>query len=134
MKQATGMLLVCDAWIVCVQTVFAADQAAERALIDKAIESYTAAFNAGDAEKLAAQWSPAAVYVNPLTGTQVEGREAIAKEFESVFSGLGSTQLAVEVQSIQFISPQVAVENGISRMIADDAPAHESTYTAVHIK
>ena len=43
----------------------AADQEADRAAIEKAIASYTAAFNARDAGALAAHWGPEAVYTNP---------------------------------------------------------------------
>ncbi len=134
MKYLVGALLVCATMICGERTTSAADQAADRAAIEKAIESYTAAFNAHDAQALAARWSPDAVYINPLTGSQVEGREAIEKEFEAILSELKETKLAVEVQSIQFISPGVAVENGVAKLITADGQPQESTYTAIHVK
>ena len=69
----------------------------------------------------------------PPGGTH-EGRDAIASEFSSILSELKNTKLSVEVQSIEFVSPQVAVENGVATLVSGDGSPTESTYTAVHIK
>ena len=74
MKYSIGILVVCVAVICSEQTTCAADQAADKAAIEQAIESYTTAFNARDAKSLAAHWVIEAIYINPLTGSQVEGR------------------------------------------------------------
>jgi uncharacterized protein (TIGR02246 family) len=134
MKYCIGILAVCVTVLCSEPRAFAADQAADKATIEKAIESYTAAFNAHDAKKLAAHWSPEAVYINPLTGSQVEGREAIAEEFEAILAELKETKLAVDVESIRFISPRVAVENGVAKLISADGQPQESSYTAIHVK
>jgi uncharacterized protein (TIGR02246 family) len=134
MNYPISVLVVCVAVMCSATTAPAADQAADKATIEKAIESYTAAFNARDAKSLAAHWSPEAVYINPLTGSQVEGREAITKEFEAILSALKDTKLAVDVESIQFISPGVAVENGVAKLISVDGQPEETNYTAIHVK
>jgi uncharacterized protein (TIGR02246 family) len=134
MKNFIGVVIVCVAVMSSMRMTFAADQAADKVAIEKAIESYTTAFNAGDADALAAHWSPEAVYVNPLTGSQAEGRAAIAKEFAVILANLKDTKLAVDVESIQFISPRVAVENGVARLISADGQPQESSYTAIHVK
>jgi uncharacterized protein (TIGR02246 family) len=134
MKYCIGILIVCVAVMSGWRTTFAADQAADKAAIEEAVESYTAAFNARDAESLAAHWSSEAVYVNPLTGGQVEGREAIAEEFKTILAELKETKLAVDVESIRFISPGVAVENGVAKLISADGQPQESNYTAIHVK
>ena len=134
MKYSLGILVACLAVICSTTTPCFADQAADKASIEKAIASYTAAFNARDAEALAKHWSTEAVYINPLTDGQVEGREAIAKEFEAILAELKETKLAVDVESIQFISPRVAVETGVAKLISADGQAQESSYTAIHIK
>jgi uncharacterized protein (TIGR02246 family) len=118
----------------CGTVLFGADQAADKAAIEKAVTSYTVAFNARDAKALAAHWSPEAVYVNPLTGSQVEGREAIVKEFTAILAELKDTKLAVDVESIRFISPGVAVENGVAKLISAKGEPDESSYTAIHVK
>ncbi|MCA9140073.1 MAG: SgcJ/EcaC family oxidoreductase [Planctomycetales bacterium] len=130
----------CRIWLVGVVLltaqpfVLAADQAADKAAIEKSIESYTAAFNAGDAKSLAEHWGPEAVYTNPLSGQQVEGREAIAKEFEAILAETNETRLIVDVQSIEFVSPSVAIERGIAKLVPKDSEPTESTYSAVHVK
>jgi len=134
MKRFIGILVISVAVLSGSPPMCAADQAADKATIEKAIASYTAAFNAGDAKALATHWSSEAVYVNPLTGGQVEGREAIAKEFEAILAELKDTKLAVDVESIRFISPRVAVENGVAKLISADGQPQESSYTAIHVK
>ena len=134
MMRSMGNLVVCVAIMGNLSTSLSADQAADETKIKKAVESYTAAFNARDAKALAAHWSPEAVYINPLTGNQVEGREAITKEFEAILAELKETKLAVDVESIQFISPGVAVENGVAKLISADGQPQESSYTAIHVR
>ena len=134
MKHAIFIVIVCVAAMCGVPKALAADQTADKAAIEKAIESYTTAFNARDAKALAEHWGPEAVYVNPLSGVQVEGRDAIVKEFESIFTDLKDTKLAVDVESIRFISPSVAVENGVAKLLSADGQPEESGYTAIHVK
>ncbi len=127
------LLIVCSALVV-PQEVPAADQAADKAAIENAVKSYTAAFNGRDAKKLAAHWGPEAVYTNPLTGVQVEGREAIVKEFEAIFADSKDAKLDVQVESIQFLSPSVAIEQGTASLVSPDEPPVLSRYTALHVK
>ncbi len=134
MKYFVGVFLVSAAIVCAARPTFAADQAVDRAAIEQAIEAYTAAFNARDAKALAARWSPGAIYINPLTGSQVEGREAIAKEFEVILEQLQETKLDVDVKSILFLSPSVAVENGVAKLISAESDPLETIYTAIHVK
>jgi uncharacterized protein (TIGR02246 family) len=109
-------------------------QAAEEAAIRKAVESYVAAFNQGDAKALAAMWSPEAVYTNPLSGEQVVGREEIEKQFAAIFAEAKGTKLEAKTDAIQFVSPNVAVEQGTAKVIRPDQAPGESEYTAVYVK
>ena len=98
------------------------------------MESYVAAFNQGDAKALAAMWSPEAVYTNPLSGEQVVGREAIEKQFAAIFAEAKGGKLEAKTDSIQFISPSVAVEHGTAKVIRPDQAPENSEYTAVYVK
>jgi uncharacterized protein (TIGR02246 family) len=109
-------------------------QAADEAAIHKAVESYVAAFNQGDAKALAAMWSPEAVYTNPLSGEQVVGREAIEKQFAAIFANAKGAKLEAKTDSIQFVSPSVAVEHGTAKVLRPDQAPEESQYTAVYVK
>jgi len=134
MNRTVSNLLVCLSIFCIGQITFAADQAKDKAAIEKSIQSYLAAFNAGDSKKLAAHWAPDAIYTNPITGTEVEGREAISKEMSAILKEVKGSKLTVDVQSIQFLSPGVAVEQGTSKLISPAGEPQESVYTAVHVK
>ena len=134
MKNDLLCIISCCASLVALPPVAIADQAADKAAIEKAIESYTTAFNAGDAGALAAHWSADAVYTNPLTGEQVEGREAIVGQFTNMLAEVKSAKLVVDVMSIDFLSPSVAMEQGTARLVAPDADPVVSNYTAIHVK
>ena len=74
-----------------------ADQAEDEAAIRKSDEAYVEAYNKHDAKALAALWSPEAVYVDPETGEEAVGREAIEKEFAETFEGLKDAKLEIDV-------------------------------------
>jgi uncharacterized protein (TIGR02246 family) len=112
----------------------AARQAADEAAIRKVGESYVAAFNQRDAKALAALWSPEAVYTNPVSGEQVVGREAIAKQFGAIFADAKKIKLEAKTDSVRFVSPNVAVEQGTAKVIRPDQAPAESEYTAVYVK
>ncbi len=109
-------------------------QAADEAAIRKAVETYVAAFNQGNAKALAAMWSPEAVYTNPLSGEQVVGREEIEKQFAGIFADAKGVKLEAVTDSVQFISPGVAVEHGTAKVIRPEEAPEESEYTAVYVK
>ncbi len=123
------------AW--CVAAAIAADEdprAAEEAAIHQAVDSYVAAFNAADAKALAAMWSPEAVYTNPLSGIQVVGREAIEQQFAGIFANSKAVRLEATTNSINFISPGVAIESGSAKVMEADQVVEQSEYTAIYLK
>jgi uncharacterized protein (TIGR02246 family) len=112
----------------------ASDQSADEAAIRKMVASYVAAFNRHDAEALAEHWSPDAVYLNRSTGEEVVGRTAIAEQFRSLLTEQPELKVEVNVESIQFISPTVAIEHGRTRLLAPNREPEEIDYTAVDVK
>jgi uncharacterized protein (TIGR02246 family) len=118
-------------------TVFAQADATpdtEMTAIKAAVQSYTDAFNAKDAQKLAEHWAPEAVYISRSSGDQVVGRDAIAKEFGAMFDSENVPRLEVETQSIEFISPNVALERGVATVIKADQPKSLSNYSAIYVR
>lgn len=109
-------------------------QAAEEAAIRQAVESYVAAFNRGDAKALASMWSPDAVYTNPLNGQQAVGRDAIEQQFARNFVDAEGARLEATTNSVQFISPGVAVEHGTAKVVRSGQPPETSAYTAIYVK
>ncbi len=111
-----------------------ASQAEDEAAIRKNAEAYVDAYNKRDAKAVAAMWSPEAVYVDPDTGDESIGREEIEKEFTDTFANLKEGRLDVTVDSIKFMSPNVAVENGTVRIIRPNEEPDISKYSAVDVK
>ena len=111
-----------------------ADQAASEAAIRKAAASYMEAFNKHDAQALADHWSPDAVYRNRTTGEEVSGRAAIAQQFAALFKEQPACKLEVTVASVQFVSPNVAVEQGSAKILSPGAEPAEIEYSAVNVR
>ncbi len=124
-----AVMVVCGAF-----SASAADGTADKAAIEKAIVSYVAVFNARDAKALAEHWSPEGVYTSRLSGDQVVGREALEKEFTALFDEVKGAKLEVSTESIEFVSPNVALEQGTATVIKPDAEPIKSSYSVVYVK
>jgi len=111
-----------------------ADQAADEAAIRANADKYVEAYNRRDSKTMASMWSPEAVYQDPSTGEGVVGREAIAKQLDYVFAGAEDAKLAVSIEAIDFLSPNVAVEKGIADVTYSKGDPEKTEYTAVHVK
>jgi uncharacterized protein (TIGR02246 family) len=96
--------------------------------------AYVAAYNNHDAKAVAALWSPEAVYMDPSTGEAAVGQAEIEKVFAGILADLGEAKLEVQVNSVEFVSPNVAIENGTARIVRPSAEPEESNYTAVSVK
>jgi uncharacterized protein (TIGR02246 family) len=137
MKRA---LVICLVLAGCVLLMDIGDSAEKRSpeetAIRNKINSYTAAFQRRDAKALAAHWAKEAVYLNPETGEQVQGRDKIEAYFAAQFAdeGPGEAKLAVSVKSLRFITNDVAIEDGTAKVTRPGEAPETSSYTAVHVK
>lgn len=111
-----------------------ADSSESEAQIKAAIKAYEEAFNAKDAKALAMLWSEEGVYISPMTGESISGRAALEADFAAQFEASKDTKLVVASESIQFVSPNVAVEKGTARILEADQPLSNARYSAVYIK
>jgi uncharacterized protein (TIGR02246 family) len=109
------------------------DQPKDEAAIRKSVESYAAAYNTQDAKLLAAHWLPDAVYIDPDTGAEVVGSAAIEKHFATLFAKAKNVKLVVNVESIRFVSPHVAVEQGTASVLGPDKNPEKTSYKAIHV-
>lgn len=104
----------------------------ERAIRDSAA-AFVKAFNAGDAKGAAAQFLAQAEYLNS-DGEAFEGREAIQKDLEEFFKEHPKAKIELEIESIRFVGPRVAIEEG--RTAVTHEPGQEpvrQSYVAVDI-
>jgi uncharacterized protein (TIGR02246 family) len=102
--------------------------------IEAAVQSYASAFNARDAKTLSNHWATEGVYTNRSTGEQVVGRDAIAKQFEAMLAGKNVPKLNLASNSIEFVSPNVALERGVATITEADESVSTTNYKAVIIK
>jgi uncharacterized protein (TIGR02246 family) len=128
------MVIVALAAVVAMTSVAAAEQAADEAAIRANVEKYVEAYNRRDSRAMAEMWSPEAVYMDPTTGEGVVGREEIAKQFVHTFAGSEDAKLAVTVDSIEFVSPNVAIEKGTAEVTYSEFDPEITHYMAVHVK
>ena len=121
-------------WCVFGVSPLCADQATDDATIRNNAAAYVAAYNARDTKALAAMWSPEAVYMDPSTGDAAVGRAEIEEVFTDTLADLGDAKLEVEVKSVDFVSPNVAIENGTARVLRPSEEPELTSYTAVSVK
>lgn len=112
----------------------AAEPSADETAIRQSVIAYVDAFNRHDTKALADFWSPDAVYLNHMTGEEVVGRAAIADQFTDMFKEMPEVKLSANTKSVEFISPNVAVERGISQLLQPKAEAETIPYSAVYVK
>lgn len=106
----------------------------DEAAIRTNAEMYVEAYNRRDSKSMASLWSPDAVYSDPTTGERIEGRDAIARHFDYLFAGSEDAKLAVTIGSVEFVSPNVAIEKGTAVVTYSDFEPESTNYSAVHMK
>ncbi len=133
-RLALLLMILAVAWTTNSRGQQPTSQADDEAAIRNMVDSYVAAFNKHDASAMAEHWSPDAVYLNRSTGEEVVGRAAIADQFTAQLEDQPDVKLEVKVDTIDFISPTVAMERGKARILNPNAEPEEMDYTAVDVK
>ena len=113
----------------------AADQetADKEALFNNA-KALVDAFEKGDAKAVAAIWDEDSDYVD-LTGRNLRGRTAIEDAFKDFFAENKGLKLRLDVKSVRFVTPDMAIEDGISSVTSPDGgPPNQARYSNVHVK
>lgn len=96
-------------------------------------EAYVAAFRDGNAKDAAAQFTTDAEYVD-CEGTVTRGRDAIEKVLAAFFTANPGCKLDLDIASLRFVSPGVALEDGFTTVVfAKDSEPLRFNYTAVHV-
>ncbi len=112
----------------------AADQSADETAIRHVVEAFTKAYDAGDSKAIAALFTPEAEIVS-ADGTIHQGRDAIESDFAEEFKQYPKARIKVDVQSIRFLSPTLAIEEGTSIVTHDfGGPSEHTRYEVVHVK
>ncbi len=97
-------------------------------------KTFVDAFEKGDAKVVAALWAEDGDYVD-VNGRHLQGRSAIENAFKDFFAENKGLKLRVDVNSVRFLTPDMAIEDGTTTVIPpDDAPPSQARYTNVHVK
>lgn len=129
-----SMLLAAIAVLGVQPAAVQSDGPSDEEAIRTTVDSYVAAYNAGDALAMAAHWSEDGVYLSRSTGDQLSGREAIQADFATALSDNPGLHLDVHIDSLRFITADVAIVDGTATVTLAGEPPSESTYTSVHVR
>jgi uncharacterized protein (TIGR02246 family) len=110
------------------------EQQADEKAIRQLGESMAKAYEEGNARAAAAHFTEDAEYVDE-NGHSCQGQQEIEKCLEEFFSEHATCKLEFSIESIRFVAPNLAVEDGTTRIVhtEGDGPVN-SCYTAVHVK
>ncbi len=98
------------------------------------MKAFVEQYNAHKADAVAALFAADArmVYAN---GTEVNGRDEIKQSFEEAFTSSPKIAMSVVVDSIRFLTPDVAVEEGSTTLFPDgETLTSRDRYTVLHLK
>lgn len=114
--------------------VVSEERAADEAAIRQTGDSYEKAYDAGDAQAIAAHFTEDAEYIDEQ-GNVHQGREAIEAAMTAYFAESPGCQIEIKIDSLRFISAGVAVEDGATTLTPKDGDEPiTSRYTVVHVK
>jgi uncharacterized protein (TIGR02246 family) len=105
----------------------------EKALAQTA-EALATAFNKGDAKALAALWSETGVLVSRETGERLKGRQDIAREYTGQLARFKGIQMAITLDSMRLITPDVASLQGTAKISRTGEPPAENAFTMILVK
>jgi uncharacterized protein (TIGR02246 family) len=119
---------------LCTFNIRADESQVSQAALIKNAQAFTEAFEKADAKAVAAFWAEDGDYVD-LNGRRLQGRPAIENAFKDFFSENKGLKLRIDVNSVRFVAPETAIEDGITSVISPDgAPPSQSRYSNVHVK
>lgn len=111
----------------------AQEPASDIAGLELAAAEYVVAYNERDSAALAAHFHENGEIIN-IDGTEViSGRADIQARYDEIFADPDVPSVALEVDAVRLIDPNLAIEEGTVHYTppGNDAPARSITYTAV---
>jgi uncharacterized protein (TIGR02246 family) len=136
MRHHLALVVITGLWAALAAHVSAqqANHQADKDVIAKKAEAFIETFHKGDADALAAFWTADGDYTT-RKGITIKGRDAITKAFKEFFVENQGLKLRINSESLRFLTPDVAVEDGTTEVLAPDGtPPSAARYTIVHVK
>jgi uncharacterized protein (TIGR02246 family) len=102
----------------------------------KAATEFVQAYNRKDAASLAAMFTENGEITDVSAEDITSGRDAIKARYEEIFADPKAPEMAIEVASVRFVTPTVAIEDGTYYLDlpGDDSPVIATAYTATLTK
>lgn len=95
--------------------------------------AFAAAFDKGDAREIAGFWTEDGDYIDQ-DGKRIKGRAEIQKAFEDFFAENKGARLRIDSETLRFVTPDVALEDGVTEVIpGDGSPPKRARYSIVHV-
>jgi uncharacterized protein (TIGR02246 family) len=110
-----------------------APRKADRAAIDAQLKGFVEAFEAGDAERVAAFWTEGGE-LDGDDGTVYRGRAAIARAYRELFAGKEKRKAEVHRHSLRFPSKDTAIDEGHFEVRVGKGGPTTSRYTVLHVR
>lgn len=113
-----------------------ATSAADTEAINTHSALYAKRFKEGDAAGLADMWTESGIWVDE-EGIEHHGRAEIKRTFERFFATHPRQKLLITMDSLQFLSPDVAIEHGKASALQSDSwdsAQSSSNYVVMHLK
>lgn len=105
----------------------------EKAMAQTA-EALAAAFNKGDTNALAGLWSETGVLVSRENGERLKGRQNIVREYTGQLARGKGIQMAIALDSMRLITPDVASLHGTAKISRTGAQPAENAFTMILVK
>jgi uncharacterized protein (TIGR02246 family) len=116
------------------QAIAPAAKSADEIAVRQTGDTFVTAFNRADAKATSEHYTTDAEYIDD-TGRLLQGRSAIEESLKSFFEANPDSKLVLNIESIRFVEPSVAIEDGTTTVTGSkDLPAHVSRYVVVHVK
>lgn len=96
-------------------------------------DAFVRAYNKGDSKVLGAMFAEDAE-VDDGEGDRQQGRDLIEKRLADTFATSPGARIAIETDSIRFLTPDVAKEEGRSLVTPAEGPTEESSFTVLYVK
>ena len=104
----------------------------ETAAIQAVSTAFVTSYNAGDVKAIAALFTDDAESIDE-DGSVVEGKQAIADSFAKTLAASPGSKIEVRVDSIRFLSPDVAKEEGRCTISLADGSTAVDRYTVLYV-
>ena len=109
------------------------DNSPEKTAIVAADRAYEAAYARGDARALADFFSEEAQYTSD-DGQRFNGRTEIESSIRDAFKGNKGARLAIKLDSVRVLAPEVVLETGSTTVTAKNGEVSGAQYAAIYVK